>query len=139
LSVLNDVSVCAQLRQAWLDSQPDTSETREEGGFVLRQGDGSLVVERWPRGIQNQLTVPPHAGGLCAGLRIVATFHTHPNTGPKYRQEPGRTDILGVQSDPDLSHAEYEGEYVISLAQVYLIHRDGRVETVGDTKRLLSI
>ena len=40
---------------------------------------------------------------------------------------------------PHLSHAEYEGEYVISLALVYRIHRDGRVETVGDTKSLLNI
>ena len=139
MSVLNDVSVCAQLRQSWLDSQPDTSAAHEEGGFVLRQVDGALVVERWPCGVQNRIFVPPHTGGLRAGLPIVATFHTHPNTGPNYRQEPGRTDILGVQSDPDLSHAEYEGEYVISLAQVYLIHRDGRVETIGDTKHLLSI
>jgi hypothetical protein len=139
VSVLNDVSVCAQLRQTWLDSQPDTIDAHEEGGFVLQQVDGSFVVERWPRGVQNRITVPSHPGGLRGGLRIVATFHTHPNTGVNYRQEPGRTDILGVLSDPHLSHAEYEGEYVISLALIYLIHRDGRVETVGDTKSLLTI
>lgn len=136
---MKDVSVCAEFRQAWLDSRPDTVDAHEEGGFVLQQADGSFGVERWPHGVQNRITVPSHPGGLRGGLRIVATFHTHPNTGANYRQEPGRTDMLGVQSDPHLSHPDYEGEFVISLALVYLIHRDGRVETVGDPKSLLGI
>jgi hypothetical protein len=138
VNVLNDASIRDQFRQAWLDSQPDTVDAHEEGGFILQQADGSLITERWPGGAKKQIYVPPHPGGMRGNLRIVATFHTHPNSGPNYQQEPSLTDIRGVQYDPDLSHAEYEGEYVISLALVYLIHRDGRVETVGDSKGLLN-
>jgi hypothetical protein len=72
-------------------------------------------------------------------LIIMATFHTHPHSGPRFVQEPSPTDILAVHGDPNLSHPEYEGEYVISRRLIYLIRRDGSVETVGDTSSLLKM
>jgi hypothetical protein len=67
---------------------------------------------------------------------IVATFHTHPNPGADFRQEPGLTDIRAVRDDPDLRHPDYEGEYVVASEALYRIFPDGRVEQVGDTKEL---
>jgi len=138
VSVLDDDTIRHLFLHAWQESQPGTSDAHEEGGFVLRNVDGSLIVERWPRGAQNQILVPPHAGGKRNDLLIVATFHTHPNPGVEFQQEPSLTDIRAVREDPDLSHADYEGEYVIASEWIYRIHRNGRVESVGETKVVLK-
>jgi hypothetical protein len=138
VSVLDHDYVRAQLRAAWHGSQPGTSDAHEEGGFVLRNGDGSLIVEWWPRGSQNQILVPHYAAGQRNGLNIAATFHTHPNPGPDYQQEPSLTDIRAVRDDPELHGPEYEGEYVISSAIVFRVLANGEVEEVGKTIELLK-
>lgn len=138
MSVLKNLAVREALLLAWKDSNPGTPDAHEEGGFVLRQTDGSFRVERWPRGAQDEIRVPLHPGGKFNGTPIVATFHTHPNTGPEFLQEPGPTDIRAVRSDPDLGHAEYEGEFVISAEFTYLIKRSGAVTVVGPTDKVLA-
>ena len=105
----------------------------------LQNPDGSLTVERWPKGAKDQIVVPPYPGGRRGGLPIVATFHTHPNLGPDYQQEPSLTDTRAVRDDPDLKCAQYQGEFVISKADIYLIRPDGTVATVGDTSALLNL
>lgn len=139
MSVLDDEKVRDRLRQAWEESRPGADDAHEEGGFVLRNPDGSLTIERWPRGLQDQIVVPPHEEGNREGLRIVATFHTHPNFGLEFQQEPSLTDIRAVRDDQDLHHPEYEGEYVIARNALYRILHDGRVELLGDSRALLSI
>jgi hypothetical protein len=139
MGVLDDPGIRDSLRQAWEDSQPNTGNVHEEGGFILRAADGSLQVERWPRGVQNRIIVPDRLGGKRGGLIIVATFHTHPNRDPSYQQEPSLTDIRAVRDDPDLAHPEYEGEYVIAFTMVYQIRRDGTVVELGDPHLLLGI
>jgi hypothetical protein len=139
VGVLDHDSVRGFLLQAWLESQPGTTTAHEEGGFVLRNADGSLGVERWSRGAQNEILVPPHPGGKRGDLPIVATFHTHPNPGSDYQQEPSLTDIRAVRDDLDLSQPDYEGEYVISREWIYRIQKNGQVESVGETKTLLKL
>jgi hypothetical protein len=138
VSVLADETIVGLFLQAWRDSQPGTGVAHEEGGFVLRSADGSLSIERWPRGAKNQILVPPHPGGKRSDLSIVATFHTHPNPGPDFQQEPSLTDIRAVRDDADLSHPNYEGEYVIASEWIYLIQKNGRVGSVGETKVILK-
>jgi hypothetical protein len=138
MSALDSDVIRGLFLQAWLESQPATATADEEGGFVLRDEDGSLTVERWLCGMQNQIWVPAHAGGKRGQRLIVATFHTHPNSGPEYQQEPSLTDIRGVRDDPDLNHPQYEGEYVISLESIYLIRKNGQVERVAETKTALG-
>jgi len=137
MSLWNDENVRAWLRQAWQDSRPGTNDAREQGGFVLQDADGFLSVERWPRGEQDRIVVPPHMGGRRTGKRIVATFHTHPNAGDEYEQEPSLTDIRAVRDDPDLQHAEYEGELVIATENLYRIRPDGSVEIAERTDDFL--
>jgi hypothetical protein len=79
VSVLENEFVREQLRQAWQDSCPAATDAHEEGGFILKDSEGVVSIERWPGGIQDEIVVPPHAGGTRNGLVIVATFHTHPN------------------------------------------------------------
>jgi hypothetical protein len=139
VGVFDDDSVRAFLLHAWLESQPGTTAAHEEGGFVLRNSDGSLTVERWPGGAQNEIFVPPHPGGKRGDLLIVATFHTHPNPGADYQQEPSLTDIRAVRGDPHLSNPDYEGEYVIAPESIYRIRKNGDVDVVGKTDDLLKI
>ncbi len=133
MSVLDDTAVRILMRNAWHDSLPGTDLAHEEGGFVLRDSSGNLSVERWPTGVQSEIFVPPHTGGKRDNLLVVATFHTHPNPGQDFQQEPSLTDIRAVRNDPDLRHPEFEGEFVISSEWVYLILKDGDVFPINKT------
>jgi hypothetical protein len=139
VELIHHESVRHALRQAWDESSPGSYEAHEEGGFLLRSADGSIVIERWPVGLKKRIFVPEHPGGRRYGLVIVATFHTHPNPNRAYIQEPSRNDVLAVRNDPELSHPEYEGELVIATEFTYLIRRTGQVETIGRTGELLGI
>src|SRR5581483_2424279 len=101
-TLLDDSTVRAALRQAWADSAPGETGGHEEGGFVLRDATGSIHVDRWPAGQTDGIVLPPRDGGRVGGAEIVATFHTHPNTGGGYLQEPSDTDRRAVRDDPDL-------------------------------------
>jgi hypothetical protein len=139
VSVLHDPTILDLLRKAWEDSQPGTGQAHEEGGFVLKNVDGSLSVERWGRGAQDQIAVPPHPNGKRGDALILATFHTHPNISPEYLQEPSPTDVWAVRDDADLHHPDYEGEYVIATGVLYLILPDGSVEQRGKTKDVFKL
>jgi hypothetical protein len=139
VSVLGDENVRGPILQAWQESEPGEDAAHEEGGFVLRNADGSLCVERWPRGAKNEIFVPIHPDGKRGELPIVATFHTHPNPGTEFQQEPSLTDIRAVRDDTNLSHPDYEGEYVIASESIYRIHKSGKVDLVGQTKTMLGI
>jgi hypothetical protein len=137
-SFLDDENARAQILQAWRESNPGTDKAHEEGGFVLRDADGALSVERWPRGAQNDIIVPAHPRGKRHNRLIIATFHTHPNPGAEFRQEPSLTDIRAVCGDPDLGHPEYEGEIVIATEYTYQVRRNGDVEVLGTTEAILK-
>jgi len=136
--VLANADVRHALQQAWIDSNPDTTGGHEEGGFVLRDADGSLSVRRWQRGSQDTIQVPAHRNCVFDGLDIVASFHTHPNTGNDYLQEPSETDKRAVRDDPDLKGDEYIGEFVISQAVIYLVSPVGQAREMDDTEAVFS-
>jgi len=137
-SVLNDPSVRAVVQSAWLDSNPGVAGGHEEGGFVLRDSTGTLSVLRWPSGEGNAISVPPHRGCKLGDREIVATFHTHPNTGSDYIQGPSETDRRAVRDDPDLKGAFYKGEFVISNDRIYRIDKDGVVHETAETAHLFD-
>jgi hypothetical protein len=83
--------------------------------------------------------VPAHLGDRRGDRVVLATSHTHPNTGQESQQEPRLTDIRGVRDDPELVHPEFEGEFVISSDWVYLIRKSGRIKLVGATIAVLGI
>jgi hypothetical protein len=131
-------AIRAALRQAWQDSQPGLPGAHEEGGFVLREPSGKIYVMRWPSGAQNTIVVPPHPGCRIGTDEIIASFHTHPNTGPAFLQEPSETDCRAVRDDPDLKGTAYSGEWIISEATVYLIAPSGQVTVVGGTPDIIG-
>ncbi len=133
-AVLANTDVRSALQQAWIDSNPGLNGRHEEGGFVVRDTDGSLSVRRWQVGLQDTIQVPPHRNCEFDGLEIVTSFHTHPNTGNDYLQEPSETDKRAVRDDPDLKGDEYIGEFIISQAVIYLVSPAGQVREVDDTE-----
>ncbi len=126
------------MRKAWIDSRPGPSGGHEEGGFVLRESAGHLRVVRWPKGAQNRILLPSHGHCTVEGCEIVASFHTHPNTGPEFLQEPGETDKRAIRDDPDLKGPAYEGEFVISEEWIYRVLPSGRVVVSGRTWDILE-
>lgn len=137
-AVLSNPKVRHALQQAWIDSNPGITGGHEEGGFVVRNADGSLSVRRWPKGSQDTTQVPSHRNCMFDGLEIVASFHTHPNTGSDYLQEPSETDKRAVRDDPDLKGEDYVGEFVISHAVIYLVSPAGQVREMDDTEAVFS-
>ena len=134
---LKNPIVISTLEQAWQDSHPGVSGGREEGGFILRDAAGNMSVDRWPKGAQDTIILPSHPNCKIGGEDIVASFHTHPNTGKDYLQEPSETDRRAVRDDPDLKGAFYEGEFVISQEKIYLIAPNGQVSAIENTREIL--
>jgi hypothetical protein len=132
-SILNDPLVNASLKQAWLDSNPGVTGGHEEGGFILQDSNGSLTVMRWPLGEQDTILIPSHPDCQIDGKEIVATFHTRPNIGSDYLQEPSETDKRSVRNDADLKSKNYVGEFVISQETIYLITLNGQVRELAET------
>ncbi|MDZ7292816.1 MAG: Mov34/MPN/PAD-1 family protein [candidate division KSB1 bacterium] len=137
-TLLEEPLVVEAFKQTWLDSQPGHGSGHEEGGFILRDAHGNLSVKRWPQGEQNIITVPPHPNCKIEDCEIIATFHTHPNTGNDFLQEPSETDRRAVRDDPNLKSPGYEGEYVISQQLIYLVAANGQVSIIGNTRALLT-
>ncbi len=138
LNILSDWAVRTSLARAWADSQPGSTGGHEEGGFIVVDQSGKLSVERWPAGRGNNIAVPDHYGCALKGFPIVATFHTHPNTGSDYLQAPSETDKRGVKEDADLKGNLYLGEFVFSEEMVYLITPDGTVSELDRRSTLLG-
>jgi Domain of unknown function (DUF4329) len=137
--ILNDPLVCAELKVAWENSNPGLTGGHEEGGFILKDAQGDFSVVRWAVGDRNSIFVPPHPGCKIEGIAIVASFHTHPNTGGDYLQEPSETDKRAVRDDPNLKEAAYVGEFVFSQAKIYWIEPNGQVSEVGDRSSILGL
>ena len=138
LSILNDPGVKRALAGAWQDSSPGLRGGHEEGGFVVADADGQLTVVRWPQGEQSNIRVPAHPGCRFGGGEVVATFHTHPDTGPEYLQEPSETDKRAVRDDADLKLPEYVGEFVVADGLIYLVTPGGLVRELGERAELLG-
>jgi len=132
--VLRNADVRASLQQAWTDSDPGLTGGHEEGGFIVNDTDGNLKVIRWSKGSKDTIQVPPHKDCVMDDIEIIASFHTHPNTGSDYLQEPSETDKRAVRDNPNLMGSEYIGEFVISQDVIYLISPAGQVREIEDTQ-----
>ena len=138
LDILREATIRAGLAEAWNESKPGLTGGHEEGGFIVLGEHDTLSVHRWPTGEGSLIRVPSHAGCVVDGLPIVATFHTHPNTGPDFLQEPGETDKRGVKEDADLKGSLYVGEFVVASEMIYLITPGGAVRELDARAELLG-
>ena len=138
VGILEDKTVLFELKRAWIDSAPNVSGGHEEGGFILVDFFWDLSVIRWEKGTTNEIILPPHKNCFVNGKDIVASFHTHPNTGKDFQQEPSLTDVRAVRDDFDLKGEYYLGEFVISEENIYLIEPSGQVSVVGKTEEIFE-
>jgi hypothetical protein len=138
IDLLKDSSVREGLRQAWLDSSTGVFGGHEEGGFILMDERDALSIARWPRGVKNLIDVPPHPLAHYEGKRILATFHTYPNTGRSFDPEPSDGDVDGVRFDKELKVSHYCGELVISEAKIYHILPYGDWYALTETRILFD-
>jgi len=136
--ILQSSAIVGELKQAWLDSEPNISGSHEEGGFIVVDDFGVLSVVRWEKGLQNEIVLPPHKNCLVDEKSIVASFHTHPNTGADFEQESSLTDIRAVRDDPDLKGEFYLGEFVISQENIYLIEPSGLFSVIIRTEEIFE-
>ena len=136
--LLDEPVVRLAFEKAWRDSRPDESGGHKEGGFIVQDPNGELSVVRWPSGNQDTIAMPSYTNCKIGKNDIVATFHTHPNIGSDYLQEPSETDKRSVRDDLDLKGDFYEGEFVISHDTIYLIMPDGRVTSVVSTQEIIG-
>ena len=138
VEILENNIVLFELKQAWFDSEPNVSGGHEEGGFILIDFFWDLSVIRWEKGTTNEIILPPHKNCFVNGKDIIASFHTHPNTGKDFQQEPSLTDIRAVRDDFDLKGEFYLGEFVISAQNVYLIETSGEFRIIGRTSEIFE-
>jgi len=136
--ILQNSEIVAELKQAWLDSEPNVSGGHEEGGFIVADDFGNLSVVRWEKGTQNEIVLPPHRNCFVNGKDVVASFHTHPDTGADFQQEPSLTDVRAVRDDFDLKGEFYLGEFVVSQENVYLIEPLGLFSVISKTEEIFE-
>lgn len=133
--LLNDVSVRTALRTALLESQPGTKEAIEQGGFIVQDAHSfKPVVRRLAVGNSDSFQIPLCPDGQFRNEQILGSFHTHPNTGPEWQEEPSRQDIRLVTEYPETVGPWH---FVIGPAHTYCIANDGTVKTLGATDDVL--
>lgn len=124
---LDSPDVKKGMAKAWTDSQAgDKDKRHEEGGYIVKNADGTYGVERWPTGKQATIAPPPRsADGKYKGKEVVGEFHTHPNPdvdekGKKWQESPSPGDLTGIKAE------KYAGDsYVIGHKNVYSVGNDG--------------
>jgi hypothetical protein len=135
--LLADAKVIEGMRRAYEQSAVGTDRPIEQGGFIVRDpSSGSLAVVRIPAYARDSLIYPICADGMYQGKQIVASFHTHPNTGPEWRQQPSAQDVRLSQEYPETMGAH---QFVITGETIYHIDNDGVVYEIGHTRLLLGL
>lgn len=135
--LLADPSVVAGMRKAFEESDVGGSEPVEQGGFILRDPQtGKLAVERLPSGHRSSLRYPICPEGTYRGENIVGSFHTHPNTGPDWMQEPSLQDVRLSKENPETMGPH---QFVFSATAAYHIDNEGVVSEIGATAEVLGI
>lgn len=131
-----DKSVKKALKKAFNDSNVGGKKPIEQGGWILRDPNtGELTVERLPAGKQAAISWSIQKDGKRNGKEIVGSFHTHPNVGPGWKQEPSDQDIKVVKKYPNTFGKDH---YVISKDKVYHIDNTGKVTDKGKRSEILK-
>jgi len=137
---IDDPAIKKGMREAWTASQAsDPAKRHEEGGYIVENKDGTLGVEKWPRGKGASITPPSRdASGQYNGKKVLGEFHTHPNppvdeTGKKWNQGGHRGDWDGIAGE------NYSGDsYIISDKNIYTVDKSGKpnLDAAGNDKPL---
>lgn len=92
-------------------------------------------MARLPATEADSLTFPICFDGTYQNQRIVGSFHTHPNIGPEWQQEPSEQDVLVSIEYPETMGPHH---FVVARDTVYHIDNQGCVSEVGATSQILQ-
>jgi proteasome lid subunit RPN8/RPN11 len=135
-ALLEDANVKAGLKKAAQDSDIAGKNPTEQGGFILKDPKtGQLSVERWPKGKGASIQPVVSADGKHNGKDIVGSFHTHPNVGKGWKQEPSDADVNFVKNYPKTAGNDH---FVVSKEKIYHIDNKGGVSEAGKTTEVLK-
>ena len=135
--LLSNPAVLDGMRRAYHESNVGGINPVEQGAFIVRDlPDGAVAVTRLPAAACDSLSYPICPDGTCEGRQIVGSFHTHPNTGPEWQQEPSPQDIRLSQDFPETMGPH---QFVIARNTVYHIDNNGVVSEMGSTSHLLGL
>ncbi len=130
-------TVLAGFRQAYDDSDVGGSQPIEQGGFLLCDPhSGEVIVKRLPSSERDSLSYPLCSDGKYQGQEIVGSFHTHPNTGKEWQQEPSPQDVRLSKEFPETMGPH---QFVISRDTIYHVDNNGVVSAVGHTADVLRL
>ena len=129
--------VIAGIRRAFVESDVGGWRPREQGGFLIRDAHTRFItVIRLPASAHDSLRFPLCANGLFEDNLIVGSFHTHPNTGSEWRQEPSPQDILLSKEYPETMGPH---QFIVSREIFYHVNNDGLVTEIGRTAEVLKL
>jgi hypothetical protein len=135
--LLSDARLVGELRRAYDESGVGSNHPVEQGGFIVVDTNSDLLdIVRLPAQGRDSFSFPICSDGVYGGRKIVGSFHTHPNSGTEWRQEPSVQDIRLSQNYPDTMGRH---QFVIAESTIYHIDNDGVVTEMGPTSRLLVI
>lgn len=137
VDLLSHPDVIDGFRRAYEESRVGTESPIEQGGFILLDPvTAALEVVRVPSGGRDSLEYPICPDGTYQGKQIVGTFHTHPNTGPQWQQDPSPQDVRLSQDYPETTGSH---QFVIASETIYHIDNEGTVSEVASTSELLGL
>jgi proteasome lid subunit RPN8/RPN11 len=135
-ALLKNANVRSGLKKAAQDSDIGGKNPVEQGGFIIEDRKTcELSVERWPQGKGASMQPPISKDGTHNGKKIVASFHTHPNVGPGWKQGPSNADVNFVKNHPKTAGNDH---FVVSKETVYHIDSKGNVSEAGKTSEVLK-
>jgi hypothetical protein len=135
--LLRGAGIIHAMRRAYEESDVGGDNPVEQGGFILRDPvTGTLEVARLPSRGRDSLAYPICADGTYRRKPIIGTFHTHPNTGAEWQQDPSPQDIRLSEEHPETMGAH---QFVIAQETIYHIDNDGVVSEMGPTAHLLGL
>ena len=127
-TLLREPLVNAELRKAYIDSHVGTINATEQGGTIIRTPQKIFRVIRWPAGAAASVRPLQFPSGRIGNDKIVGSFHTHPNVGLGWRQEPSDADLRWFGANPPSAGNVH---FVLSRDKIYVIVRSlilGRVK-----------
>jgi RHS repeat-associated protein len=110
--ITDDPVVRNAFEKAWEDSQAyDPDKRHEEGGWISKQ-NRKRTIQRWPSGKTKSIVIEPPI------IDPEASFHTHPNPPPEWRQEP-RTHLKSIVGGGKLWYKWQEANRVEGFCHDY--------------------
>jgi RHS repeat-associated protein len=119
--IFNDPIVNRAMRQAYVLSNVGIKGWEvEQGGTIGMNSNRTFFVSTWGHGKQSSIIPDYYPTGMIGNAEVVGSFHTHPNIGKGWQQEPSPSDLNWFKNN---EKSAGDVHFVITEIRVYLIQR----------------